>query len=147
MDAPLYGYPSLLIFPVLFYILTQLIFSMPGTDFSTISYVMAGAVFAGLPLLSYVIKKLYPENELRLEVHFLVSLFVCIIGLISTVNGNVTYAAVKEPLNIKTLALASGLFILMFTLGFVWNKYKWRILQKKDYQKNINKSKINNSQP
>ena len=132
---PLYGYPSLLIFPVLFYILTQLVYSMPGTDFSTISYIMAAAVFIGLPLLSFFVKKLYPENELRIEVHFLVSLFVCIIGLISTVNGNVTYAAVKEPLNIKALAMAFSLFIVSFAIGYMWNNVKWRILQKREQKK------------
>jgi len=128
---PLYGYPSLLVFPVLFYILTQLIFGLPGYDFSNISYSMAITVFAGLPLLTYLIKKLYPENELRLEVHFLVSFFVCIIGLISTVNGNVTYAVVKEPLNIKALILALALFVTTFIIGFIWNKFKWQIQQKK----------------
>ncbi|MDR1055548.1 MAG: hypothetical protein LBL90_06955 [Prevotellaceae bacterium] len=129
---PLYGYPSLLIFPVLFYILTQLIFGMPGTGFSSISYVMAVIVFASLPLLSLAVKKLYTETELRLEVHFLVSLFVCIIGLITTVNGNVTYAVVKEPLNVKALILAFGLFAVSFAIGFIWNRMKWEIFQKRE---------------
>jgi len=132
---PLYWYPSLLIFPVLFYILTQIIFAMPGTDFTTISYMLAGGAFVGLPALSYLVKYFYPEKELRLEVHFLVSLFVCIIGLITTVNGNVTYAAVEEPLNIKSFFLSLGLFAGMFLLGFVWNKVKWIIRQKKEVKK------------
>jgi len=128
---PLYWYPSLLIFPVLFYLLTQIIFSMSGTSFTTISYLLALAVLIGLPAFSYLIRYLYPEKELRLEVYFLVSLFVCIIGLITTVNGNVTYAAVEEPLNVKALLLSLGLFAGMFIIGFGCNKIKWSIRQKK----------------
>lgn len=128
---PLYWYPSLLIFPVLFYLLTQIIFAMPGTDFNTISYWLAGAVFIGMPALSFLVRYLYPEKELRLEVYFLVSLFVCIIGLITTVNGNVTYAAVEEPLNIRALTLSIILFASAFLIGFAWNKFKWTIKKKK----------------
>ncbi|NLZ73055.1 MAG: hypothetical protein GX905_04465 [Bacteroidales bacterium] len=130
--APLYWYPGLLIFPVLFYGLTQLIFALPGTDFKSISYFLAVGVFVGLPALSYLMKYLYPEKELRLEVHFLVSLFVCIIGLITTVNGNVTYAAVKESINIKALVLSVSLFFLCFIIGYLWNKIKWRLKQNKE---------------
>lgn len=132
---PLYWYPSLLLFPVLFYILTQIIFAMPGTDFTTISYLLAAGVFIGLPALSYLVRYLYPEKELRLEVYFLVSLFVCIIGLITTVNGNVTYAAVEEPLNVKALLLSLGLFAGAFLIGYAWNKIKWIIRQKKELKR------------
>jgi len=119
-------YPGLLIFPVLFYLLTNLIFSLPGVDFRLIAYSFAGAVVVLFPLLSRGIKYFLPEKELRLEVQFLVSLFVGIIGLICTVNGNVTYEAVKEPLNVKALLVATGVFLFFFLIGYLWNKYKWR---------------------
>ncbi len=54
---------------------------------------------------------------MRLETHFLVSLFVCIIGLLTTVNGNVTYPAVDEPTNWRALGFAFGLFLVLFVLG------------------------------
>lgn len=135
---PLYRYPSLLIFPVLFYILTQTIFYMSGTDFATIAYTLAGIVFVALPLLSYGIRYLIPEKDLRLEVHFLVSLFVCILGLLTTVNGNVTYAATEEPINFKALGLSLALFVITFLIGFGWNKVKWTIRQKKELKKKNN---------
>ncbi len=123
-----YWYPGLLIFPVLFYVLTQSIFALPGTSFSTIAYGLAAIIIVALPLLSYGIRLLIPEKEFRLEIHFLVSLFVCILGLITTVNGNVTYKAMEEPLNLKAITLSAGLFLLMFIIGFIWNKFiKWRV--------------------
>ncbi|MDR1526429.1 MAG: hypothetical protein LBS46_02020 [Dysgonamonadaceae bacterium] len=118
-------YPGLLVFPVLFYLQTQLIFGMPGTGFALLSYLLAAVVFLALPLLSFLLKYLCPERELRLEVYFLVNLFVCITGLITTVNGNTTYSAAKEPVNINAILLSSGLFILFFILGILGNKYKW----------------------
>lgn len=132
---PLYWYPSLLLLPVLFYILTQSIFSLSGVNFDTVSYVMAGTVFIILPLAAYGIKYMFPEKELRLEVHFLVSLFIAILGLLTTVNGNVTYAAAEEPINFKALGLSLVLFIVTFLIGYAWNKIRWRIIQRKQLKK------------
>lgn len=129
---PLYWYPGLLIFPVLFYLLTQLIFGLPGTQFTTIAWGLAGTVFVCLPLLSRAVKWLFPERDFRLEVYFLVTLFVCIIGLITTVNGNVTYAAVDEPLNVKALLMSLGIFVVTFVIGFLWNKFKWKMKRRKN---------------
>lgn len=131
LGAFLRWYPGLLIFPALFYLQTQLFFGLPGVDFNVISYAMAGGVFLLLPLLAKAMRYLLEEKELRLEVFFLVSLFICIIGLISTVNGNVTYAATKEPLNVKAIALSTLLFAASFVIGFLWNKYKWILTDKK----------------
>jgi len=128
----LYWYPGLLLFFALFYLQTQLIFSMPGTGFRTISCVLAVAVCIGFPLLSHLLKYLYPERELRLEVFFLVSLLICVTGLIATVNGDTAYSAAKEPLNIKAVALSIGLFIAFFMLGIAQNKIKWKIKNRKN---------------
>lgn len=127
----LFFYPGLLIFPALFYLQTQVVFSMPGIDFNTISYVMAAGILILLPLLSLGIRYLFPEKDFRLEVHFLVSLFICVIGLICTTDGKVTYAAADEPMNWKAFALASGLFIGLFLIGYVWYKVKWTCTKRK----------------
>ena len=124
-------YPGLLIFPVLFYVLTQTIYVMPGTDFSTISYILAGITFIIFPALSYIFKYLLPEKELRLEVYFLVSLFVCLIGLITTVNDTVVYAKEETTLNIKAVIISGGLFITVFLIGYLWDKIKWIIFRKR----------------
>lgn len=128
---PLYWYPGILIFPVLFYCLTQLIFGHPGTDFSTISYILAGVTVVVLPLSSWLMRCLFAEKDLRLEVYFLVSLFVSILGLLTTVNGNVVYAAAEEPINFKAVGLSFTLFAIAFVAGFMWNRLKWILLQRK----------------
>lgn len=71
----------------------------------------------------------------RLEVHFLVSLFICILGLLTTVNGKTTYAATEEALNWKAIILSIGLFVILFLIGFAWNKLKWPLLQRKELKK------------
>lgn len=133
---PLKWYPSLLLFPVLFYLQTELIFTFPGVDFSTLSFGFAAVTVLIIPLLSYFFRYLLPEKGLRLEVHFLVSLFVAILGLLTTVNGNVTYQAVEAPTNWEALGVSFGFFVGLFLIGAVWNKYKWVIRQKKEQYKN-----------
>ncbi|MDR2466460.1 MAG: hypothetical protein LBD35_03615 [Prevotellaceae bacterium] len=118
-------YPGLLLFPVLFYLHTQLIFAMPGSNFTLLSHAFAGVVALALPLLSFLVKRLWREREARLEIYFIVCLFVCIVGLIATVNGNTTYSAVKTQVNIKALLLSVGLCILLFLLGVLTSRYKW----------------------
>ncbi|MDR1370377.1 MAG: hypothetical protein LBJ72_09695 [Dysgonamonadaceae bacterium] len=123
----LHWYPGLLVFPALFYVLINAVFGLSGVDFSLIAYVLAGGIFLLLPLLSLGIKRLLPEKELRLEVQFLVSLFVAITGLTCTVNGNVIYTAMEEPLNTNALIAALGIFLFFFGTGYVWNRIKWKL--------------------
>ena len=126
----LWWYPSLLLFPVLFYCLAELIFTFVGVPFSTLSYVLAAVVLIALPLLAKFTKYLIPESDLRLEVHFLVSLFICMLGLLTTVNGKTVYAAVDEPINWHAVALSVVLFVGLFFVGFVWNRCKYSVLQR-----------------
>ncbi len=128
----LYWYPSLLIFPVLFYLLTQAIFSFSGMSFSLTAYVLAGAVVVLLPLLSYVLNYFFPEKEFRLEIHFITSLFVAILGLLTTVDTRMTYGVAQEPLNLKAIGVSVGLIVTGFLLGWAWDKMKWRIRRKRN---------------
>ncbi len=126
-------YVSLLIFPVLFYLLTRTIYALPGTDFRSVGWGVAAAVAVGFPALRYAARALLPEEDFRLEVHFLASLFVCALGLISTVNGEVAYAAVEQPTDWRMLAAAALLFAAAFLAGAAWNKLKWRRKTKKGH--------------
>jgi hypothetical protein len=127
---PLSWFPGLLIFPVLFFVLTQAIFSFPGVRFESIAWLMGASAFVLFPALTFGLKKLLPDEELRFEVHFIVTLFVTILGLICTVNGNVAYAAAEQPVDWKAIATTIGLFALAFVLGFGSNKLKWRIMNR-----------------
>ncbi|MDR2121938.1 MAG: hypothetical protein LBP34_02320 [Flavobacteriaceae bacterium] len=123
----LFWYPGLLLFLVLFYGLTQTMFYFTGTDFSVIAYTFALISVIMFPLLSYLVKKLVPETELRLEIHFLVSLIVCVLGLMTTVDGKIIYRASEKPLNYQYILLFLGIFLILFLTGFYGNKLKWMI--------------------
>ena len=118
------AYPGLLLYPALFYLLANLFFALPGIGFDGVARTLAISVFVGLPLLSWALSKLVPEEELRLEILFIVNLFVCITGLITTVDGETAYAAVEQPLEMKMLLPALGIFIALFTGGFLRARYR-----------------------
>lgn len=123
-------FPGLLLFPALFFGLTQAIFSMPGIKFGMIAGLMALSVFILIPALTVGMKKLIPDEELRFEVHFVVTLFVTILGLVTTVNGHVTYAAIEQPVNWKAITTAIVAFTLAFLLGYGCNRLKWWLMKR-----------------
>ena len=125
----LWWYPSLLLFPVVFYCLTEAIFTFVGIAFTTTTYMVATIVLVAIPALAKAVKYLVPEKDLRLEIHFLVSLFVCVLGLLTTVNGKTVYAAVDEPVNWNAVTLALSLFVILFIVGYVWSQIKYPLIQ------------------
>ncbi|MCD0477875.1 MULTISPECIES: hypothetical protein [Chryseobacterium] len=123
-------YPGLLIFPVLLYLLTQSFFTFTGFDFEVLSMLFAVIVIVLIIGLSFGIRYLVPEKDLRLEIHFLMSLFVAILGLIVTTSGKMVYVAVDEPLNFQRLGFTFGLFGFLFFAGFFINKIWWKFFRK-----------------
>lgn len=117
-------YPCLMLLPVLFYLQTTLIFSLPGIDFSLISYALAGATLVGIPLLTWGVRTLLPERELRLEVCFLVSLFVFVCGVITTVDDSLRYAPLPTQIELDKLLMGLAGFALLFGLGFYMHRIK-----------------------
>lgn len=107
-------FPGLLIFPVLFALLVEIIFSFPGNDFSTLSWATATCVLITAPSLSYLIRFLLPEKDLRLELMFVVNAITAILGIIATVNGR---TAVKGTNSVEWDALAG--FLLIIAAGTV----------------------------
>ena len=80
-------FPGLLIFPVLFSGLVALIFSFPGVSFPRIAWSMAAGVLVLIPAGTFVLQRLLPEKELRLELLFLANALIAVLGVITTVNG------------------------------------------------------------
>ena len=107
----LFWYPGLLMFPLVFYLLTQTLF--------------AGAVVLLLPLIAESFCFLLPERDHRVEVHLLLSLFICILGLIATENGKIVYAVKEHPVDWLALAFTLGGFALLFGLGWLLSRYRW----------------------
>lgn len=116
-------FPGLLVFPVLFAFLTEAIFSMHGTDFMLISRMIAGGVLVGVPVLSYCIRQLLPEREIRLELMFMVNLLIAALGIVATVNGRT--AAVGSN-HVEWMALAGVLALLVAgtIFGLIYHRYR-----------------------
>lgn len=123
-------YASLLMFPVMFYVLTQLIFTAVGVDFTITAAALAVAVVVGLPLLAEGARWLLPEAEGRIELQVLLSAFVCILGLISTETGKMIYKGQENPIDWRMVSFAAAVFVVLFLAGFAWSKWKWRLLKK-----------------
>ena len=127
----LYIYPSLLMFPVVFYLLTQTVFAATGVEFNTTAMVFAVGIFILLPLLSEAVRWLLPDETGRLEIHLLLTIFVCILGLIATEHGRIVYAVKEAPVNWVSLSLTLGLFLLLTVAGFLINRFKWYLINRK----------------
>jgi len=67
--------------------------------------------------LGYLMRYLLPEEELRLEVYFLVQLFVFILGIIASVEETIRTAPTESPIEWRGLVLTLGVAGLCFLLG------------------------------
>lgn len=114
-------FPGLLIFLTLFAVLVEMIFSFPGVDFTTVTWSTAAAVLVGGPLLCYCVKLILPENDMRLELMFVVNAITAILGVIATVNGR---TAVKGTNTVEWIPLAGVLLLLAAgaAIGYLINK-------------------------
>ena len=127
MNYALRCYPSLLVFPVVFYLLTQTIFSATGVSFETVALAFALVVAILLPLLAVGARWLLPDATTRVEVHLLLTIFVCILGLVATEHGKMVYAMKEQPVDWRSLLSTFVLFVLSVALGYVLSRLKWKI--------------------
>ena len=110
--------PGLLIFPVSFYLLVQIIFSNAGMDFNNLSYCLGVAMTVLIPLLAYSTKYLLPENSERLELIFYINCIVGLLGIIATVNGQTATTGVNE-VNINSLLAIIGIAVIGSIFGLL----------------------------
>lgn len=115
-----------LIVPVLFYIQTSLIFYLPGVDFALVSYSLAGLVAVLLPALSYLCRRLIPEEGLRLELLFIISALVFVLGIITTVDEQVRPAP-EVHFDWRGGLIALLLFALCFLIGVYSHQIKLKL--------------------
>ena len=116
-------YPGIIVFPVVFATLVELIFALPGTSFTLIAYMLAAAILAVVPLGRVLLRLLLPENDLRLEMLFLSNVLVAVVGVVATVNGE---TQTKSADSIDLTALCGFLVLLMAGLlcGMAWYALK-----------------------
>lgn len=107
--------PGILIFPVLFAALTELVFSLPGTDFALLGNASAVVVLVLTPLLAAALKLLLPEEDIRIELIFMLNLIIAALGIVATVNGRT--AAIGTNAVDLTALLAVVALLLAGTVG------------------------------
>ena len=89
--------PGLLVFPVLFAILTQLIFSLPGVDFAATAWSLGACLLIAAPLAaSAVFAGSFRKKEIRLELLFMVNMLIAALGVVATVNGRTAAAGTNQ---------------------------------------------------
>ena len=124
-------FPGVLIFPVLYSILVSVIFAMPGTSFSIVAWSLAAVLFFAFLSGTYIMKRVLPEKELRLELLFLSNALIAILGVIATVNGRTAVAGISEV----NWAAFAGVFVLVAS-GIIGGVVTYRIKLKKLLTKN-----------
>ena len=123
------AYPGLLLFPVLFYLQSTLLFALPGVSFSLLAFLLAVASALSVYGLGRALRWLVPQEELRLEVFFLVQLFTFILGIIASVDETVRTAP-SSPIAWRGLALSAGIALLCFGLGYLIPRIKQSLRHK-----------------
>ena len=114
-------FPGLLIFAVLFYIETQCMFRSSGIEFRYVAWTLAAIVAIAVPALTWAVRWLIPERELRLEVFFLSNALMAVLGIVATVNGR-TAAAGTSDIDLKALAGVVVLVVVMGAIGYYRRK-------------------------
>ena len=118
----LHWYPCFLIFPVVFYLLVQLFFNVPGLSFSVASLLFAVAVGLLVSLAAAAMRWLVPDEEMRVELHMLVSSFVCLVGLLLTQSTEIVYTRPAEPVAWRQIFWAVSVAVVLFLVGIMTYK-------------------------
>ncbi|WP_455601086.1 hypothetical protein [Bacteroides rodentium] len=77
-------YPGILIGGVICYVLALLLFTFPGIDFGNLSWIAAGVTFLTVCAGSLLLRHAIGDKPLRLEVLFIVNIFIVILSIIAT---------------------------------------------------------------
>ncbi len=117
----LWVFPGILIFAVLFSLLVTVIFQFPGVSFAVIAWTLAAVVLAIIPLGTWLLRWLLPEQDIRLELLFLTNALVAILGIVATVNGRTAVEGISE-VNWPALAAMLGLLLTGGTVGLFFRK-------------------------
>lgn len=132
MYRALRWFPGILIFPVLFSALVALIFAFPGVSFSLLSWSMAAGILIFIPAGTWLLRRVMPEKDVRLELLFLVNALIAVLGVVATVNGRTAVAGMSE-VDWSALAALVVIIVLGALAGFVAYRIKLKKKAKKHY--------------
>lgn len=125
-------YPGLLIFPVLYFLLVQAFFYFPGAEFMKVTIYVALTVIVIIPGLALLLRNFVKETDLRLEIHFLVSALVVVLGLISVNRGRIVYRSQAESMDWMALSRTLGLFLILAVFGYFLYRIRWVYRNRKE---------------
>lgn len=132
MYRALRWFPGILIFPVLFSALVALIFAFPGVSFSLLSWSMAAGILILIPAGTWLLRRVMPEKDVRLELLFLVNALIAVLGVVATVNGRTAVAGISGA-DWSALAALVVIIVLGALAGFVAYRIKLKKKAKKHY--------------
>ncbi len=118
-------FPGILIYPVLFSLLVSAVFAFPGVSFPLVSWGLAAIVAIVIPSGTVALKKLLPEKDIRLEVLFLLNIFIAVLGIVATVNGSTAVDGISEA-NWGALAGVLALVAAGILSGALFYKVKMK---------------------
>jgi len=121
--------PSLLIFPALYYIHINMFFSFPGLDFMKATAGLALIVTVIFGLASFFMRKLVHEKDTLIEVVLLLTMFLFILVICSTIfHPSATVYSHSTPVNwtefLSTLGLLAGLILIGFLYTYIKKIFK-----------------------
>ena len=116
--------PSLLIFPALFYLHINLLFSLPGVAFTTVTWGLAAGVVAVFVAASLFARNLIGGKDLLIELIMLLTLLLFLLTICSAVfhpsNTVISHSAPVDWLGcLGTLGLLLGLTLVGWLLTAV----------------------------
>ena len=132
MYRALRWFPGILIFPVLFSALVALLFAFPGVSFSLLSWSMAAGILILIPAGTWLLRRVMPEKDVRLELLFLVNALIAVLGVVATVNGRTAVAGISGA-DWSALAALIVIVVLGALAGFVAYRIKLKKKAKKHY--------------
>lgn len=120
-------FPGILVLPVLFYLQIQAMYIITGFDFAVISWCLAVLILIAVVGGSYLLRWLLSQKALRLELLFLSSAIVQVLGIVATVNGTTNFKG-SDPIEWTALIAFLALAFVCAGIGYIKlqiKKTKW----------------------
>lgn len=89
-------FPGLLIWPVMLVFVLAFMYAVPGLEYTTYSWSIAAGILVLAPLISWFVRWLLPEDDIRLEIFFMLNILIEILGILGTVNGQTAVEGVDK---------------------------------------------------